>query len=176
MAVNWRRGFFRTWIIATVVWIGAVCAVLRPDEQIGIYFAPPATSPGKANFFDQFDNPMPNTEGSASAQASAANPKPGEPVTDPVLIARLNALVALDEIEKAITIGITPPLMILALGAAIDWAIQHMEASKLANARQALGVELRRRRDDGDLPHRIDYAGHFISENRRNQRPLTGVS
>lgn len=36
--MSWRRGFYRLWIVATVVWLVGVIFVLRPDKAAVDYF------------------------------------------------------------------------------------------------------------------------------------------
>jgi len=36
--LSWRRGFYRLWIVATVVWLVGVIVMLRPDAAVVDYF------------------------------------------------------------------------------------------------------------------------------------------
>ena len=36
--MNWARGFFRLWLVFTVIWVGAVAILLRPDKAALVMF------------------------------------------------------------------------------------------------------------------------------------------
>ncbi len=107
--VNWRRGLWQLWVIATVAWIGAVGFFLCPDEQIDLYFTAReylATYGDKQMYAeDILDLPLPPPRYTVAQDLS--------------LTARSDEAAALAALERAALLGFAPPLIALVLGAAI---------------------------------------------------------
>jgi hypothetical protein len=111
MSIRWTRGLFRTWIVLTTLWIGAVGYVALQDhysgrgltdEEVGIT----SQSIAKAMTYDE---------------AMAAKPpfdptKPYEVLRPPINYARV------------LSLALIPPSLLLVLGCAGLWVLRGFRA------------------------------------------------
>lgn len=114
MTIRWGYGLFRAWLLATVLWMGfASWAEMRStqhgpfsDADMGIVAAPAFTRPTP-----DFDPNVPATS-------------IGRPVTDPAILAQLNAPDNPASKLDMVTTIFGPPLFVLIFGCALWWVVR----------------------------------------------------
>jgi hypothetical protein len=128
MARRIARGLFRLWIVASVVWVCTVGAVTwwvmpqtvilsdaTPPPPPGFTLDAPATLPASKPPFDP-------TKPFIVIPPEDVAPLPDVPQTAPS--ASLAAVKSKAAIQIAAEIALIPPVLVLAFGAALGWAIK----------------------------------------------------
>lgn len=144
--MNWSRGLFRLWLVASVVWIGGVAAVTWLALPAGTFIAVATVDPNPPppGFVPPFDPSKPYLvvpDGSTDLSKlsddelvklyNKALAAKGKPVTDPDILAQLNGTPRpRDQIRAAAFLAFMPPLFVLALGAASLWATRGFRAHR----------------------------------------------
>jgi hypothetical protein len=105
-AMNYRRGFFRAWVLLTVLWIGGVAFMSGPDV------------------YREFREVA--AIDAAMARVSEAEARRGEPLKPEELPPEANPFLRFDydpwgSLAKTGALALLPPLTLLALGAALGW-------------------------------------------------------
>lgn len=147
LPTNWRRGFFRLWVVLALLWCALVALIL--SGQILSPYVPSkavATRTGEvsAALYETYGEPY-NSWAAASRSGSivATEVRPGFQlftsleVTGPILVARVEEARALVDAYRDRTIAerrtgalgtllaaaVAPPLLVLALGWLLAWAL-----------------------------------------------------
>lgn len=117
MAVNWRRGLFRLWLVSSTLWVGVVTVSMRPDQQVSTLLASsPTTSSTSASKPDE--DTRPPRKWSEMALHDPVKPKTGPE----------NLVAPFDHLDQArgnlvtsTLIAFLPPFAVLALGLVGGW-------------------------------------------------------
>ena len=125
MTIRWGNGLFRAWLLATVLWIGfAGWAEMRSipyhgelsDADVGIGTTPVAPPPFNPN--------LPIDTGPTWDNTTPIGPLVGKPVTDPAILAQLNAPDNPASKLSMVTMIFGPPLFVLIFGCALWWVFR----------------------------------------------------
>jgi hypothetical protein len=156
--MNIRRGFFRLWIVLSLIWFAGCAAfqssaILNPSLIERVYVLPSATADFYKldNIFDQFDDNMQKNHWSinfpnnvkllvhndvSKAIAEARNESFYEQYSKPreneVVSARVAALITFG------LIGVIPPLGLLIFGWVIGWSLSGFKSD---NANKDAGIK-----------------------------------
>jgi len=126
--VNWRRGFFRLWVVLSVLWIGLVVYLIEPKTytrfwRAGVYEV--KSSDGRVR---QFNLAGSQTELAADitawiqAQRPDINISEFEKDRDELVTALKSEYQAeLDEAKTAWLLTVLPPVALLGFGLCIFW-------------------------------------------------------
>lgn len=126
--MNWKRGLFRLWVIAAAAWLLAVGVVTGLPHALWVYWDfrdVPAgmAADARADYVEHgpWEKYAPNTE--ASAPDTPPLPKG---VIRAVAVRELGRRLSLADqaVNEFLWAGLAPPLVVLAVGAGLRWALR----------------------------------------------------
>ncbi len=138
-----RRGMFRLWVVASIIWIGIICSIGYHEwravpQPVKLYLLPNATSDFHVvdNIFADFDPNIQKTHSIIeyphgitlmihnSVPSDVAEPKKKEFERDYVEpLSRDYDQKRYDTVTTYVGSALLPPMAVLAFGAAIAWAL-----------------------------------------------------
>jgi hypothetical protein len=118
MSIAWGRGFFRIWVLLSVVWIsGAIWVETNPPVQSG----PPLFDEAAPIF--QLPSPGLKMERPSDCEP-AARREPGFDLQKCIENFRVQQSLTIWRYVRWTAWAIVPPLALLFFGTAIDWALR----------------------------------------------------
>jgi len=113
--MNWARGFFRLWLVLSVLWIALLVAMMRPDQEIAEYKMSYAKAESIARNLKLYseDQTLAEKEPEVTLLAKKA------------LLRQTDARIQRNEenLIQFVAIGLGFPGALLLIGASLFWAI-----------------------------------------------------
>ena len=128
--MRWRRGFFRAWIVISVVWVGLAVMIAQPDTYRHLWHKAKyeIATPSGQKFTLDSSMPRDHLVGILDTALRQEEARPGgtkvEPSTRDSLLQRIDeGYREQDQALQAWIATIIPPVALLMLGIAIGWVV-----------------------------------------------------
>lgn len=129
--MNWSKGFFRLWLVLSIIWAVSLFAISRPDQEVRNYFAAKSELRGGDGkiYRDEFLNAAEKAAAANDIAAAERLQKLADDLgDDPAAYYKMEGLKklerALSSFKQDMLLIFAPIIIVFSIGAGLLWAVR----------------------------------------------------